>query len=72
MGGVKVRKSVLEAIRDGVWDFEPAQAGENEFDATRAMPGTREKVDVMAQRIREGLPLWHSRDRSDFEEEFES
>jgi hypothetical protein len=33
------------------------------FDATEALPGTPEKVDVLGRRIRQGLPLWHPADR---------
>jgi hypothetical protein len=63
-----VGKSVLEAIRQGVWDFEPESVGEQRFDATRAMPGTDEKLEVLAARVRAGLPLWHQRDRIDYDE----
>jgi hypothetical protein len=63
-----VTKSVLDAIREGNWDYEPAQVEPNGFDATRAIPGTREKLSVLAERARAGLPLWHDRDRPDYEE----
>jgi hypothetical protein len=59
----------LEAIKLGLWDFEPPQVETDEFQATGAMPGTRAKLSVMAERIRRGLPLWHPRDRQDCEEE---
>jgi hypothetical protein len=62
-----VVKSVLEAIQEGFWDFEPAQTPENQFESTDAMPGTDEKVRVLASRVRAGLPLWHSADRDDME-----
>ena len=62
-------KSVLEAIKQGVWDFEPEVVEEKRFDATRAMPGTDEKLEVLAQRVRAGLPLWHGRDRTDYDEQ---
>lgn len=61
-------KSVLEAIREGDWDFEPAEIDQHEFAATRAIPGTREKLSVLAARARAGLPLWHDDDRIDYEE----
>ena len=60
-------KSVLEAIKLGIWDFEPADAGPCDYDGTDAMPGTREKLEVLAERIKAGLPLWHPKDRSDAE-----
>jgi hypothetical protein len=62
-----VPKSVLEAIKMGLWDFEPSQVGDGEFDGTDAMPGTNEKVEVLAERVRTGLPLWHPEDRDDAE-----
>lgn len=61
-------KSILEAIRLGFWDFEPPDVESRLFDATDAMPGTREKLFAMAERVRDGLPLWHPRDRDDMDE----
>ena len=60
-------KSVLEAIRMGLWDFEPSQVRSCDYDGTDAMPGTREKLEVFAERIQAGLPLWHPLDRHDAE-----
>jgi len=62
-----VPKSVLEAIKMGVWDFEPPDVEYNQFDAADAMPGTREKLLVLAERAKRGLPLWHVSDRNDVE-----
>jgi hypothetical protein len=64
-----VAKSVLEAIKLGIWDYEPEQIEERRFPSTRAMPGTGEKLEVLAQRIRAGLPLWHHQDRRDYDDE---
>ena len=61
-------KSVLEAIREGNWDFEPEQVDKRGFDATHAIPGTHEKLRVLAERVRAGLPLWHEQDRPDYED----
>jgi hypothetical protein len=58
----------LDAIREGNWNFEPAEVDTKDFNATRAIPGTREKVTVLAERVRSGLPLWHEQDRADYEE----
>lgn len=60
-------RSVLEAIRDGEWNYEPALQAAEGVEATRALPGTSEKLDVLADRLRQGLPLWHPRDRIDYE-----
>lgn len=64
-------KSVLDAIREGNWDFEPEEVDAGHFQATHAIPGTDEKLRVLAERVRAGLPLWHERDRADYEEPFE-
>ena len=61
-------KNVLDAIREGDWYFEPVEIEPNSFQATSAIPGTKEKLDVLATRVRSGLPLWHEADRSDYDE----
>jgi hypothetical protein len=68
MGVVDVSKSVLDAIREGDWFFEPDEVDAGGFQATTAIPGTQQKLDVLAARARAGLPLWHERDRADYEE----
>jgi hypothetical protein len=68
-GKQTVRKSILEAIRDGEWDYEPEQVAETRFDPTGAMPGTREKLSVLANRVQAGLPLWHGNDRTEYDDE---
>ena len=61
-------KSVLDAIREGDWYFEPEELDSNRFKATKAVPGTSEKINVLVERASAGLPLWHSADRPDYEE----
>ena len=61
--------SVLDAIRMGIWDFEPEQRECDGYRQTQAMPGTEEKLNVLADRIRQGLPLWHPSDRVSYEED---
>jgi hypothetical protein len=47
--------------------FEAILPVENDqFIPTAAPAGSTEKLDVLARRIREGLPLWHPDDRSDY------
>jgi hypothetical protein len=41
--------------------------GSEEFDASDAMPGTDEKLRILADRICRGMPLWHASDRADME-----
>jgi hypothetical protein len=49
-------------VKSGQWDYEPPQVKDDCFDATRALPGSLEKLAILAERVREGLPLWHSND----------
>ncbi len=62
-------RSVLEAIKLGEWNYEPAVETAGQVQATAAMPGTEEKLDVLAERLRRGLPLWHPRDRMSYDDE---
>lgn len=57
-------ESVLEAIRQGIWDYEPSQVDGRQFGSTQAIPGSDEKLAILAERIRMGLPLWHPSDRN--------
>ena len=61
-------RSVLEAIRQGDWSFEPQNAQPAKQDATAALPGSTEKLDVLAERLRQGLPLWHPADRLSYDD----
>jgi hypothetical protein len=67
-----VSRSVLEAIKLGEWNYEPASETAGQVQATGAMPGTVEKLDVLAERLRRGLPLWHPRDRMSYDDEGDS
>lgn len=60
--------SVLEAIRDGMWDFEPQTVRSDQYDSTLAMPGSRAKLNVLAMRAAKGLPLWHDEDRLEYDD----
>ena len=62
-----VPKSVLEAIKLGFWDFEPPEVDCGRFDPSDAMPGTKAKLRILAERVENGLPLWHDADRNDVE-----
>jgi hypothetical protein len=63
-----VPRSVLDAIKMGIWDFEPEQSETSEYDATEALPGTDEKLGVLADRVEQGLPLWHPSDRRTYDD----
>lgn len=60
--------SVLDAIKLGIWDFEPETRQETEFDSTGALPGTDAKLDILAERVSRGLPLWHPSDRHSYDD----
>lgn len=62
-------QSVLDAIRDGMWDYEPPVMQPKDYASTKAMPGTNEKISVLAARAELGLPLWHDYDRVEYDEE---
>ncbi|HZL90915.1 MAG TPA: hypothetical protein VFB96_21295 [Pirellulaceae bacterium] len=61
-------RSVLDAIRQGIWNFEPGDQEKPETPPTTALPGSREKLDILADRLRQGLPLWHPSDRLSFDD----
>lgn len=61
-------RSVLEAIKQGDWNFEPSGQQVVNLKATAAMPGSTEKLDVLAERLAQGLPLWHPSDRRNYED----
>lgn len=56
-------KSVIDAIKRGNWKFEPEQTKSTGFCRTNAMPGSPEKLNVLAKRLENGEPLWHPEDR---------
>jgi len=63
-----LRDSVLEAIRNGQWDFEPEVVEPEEFDCTNSLPGTEDKIKILADRAKDGLPLWHPSDRRSYDD----
>ncbi len=63
--------SILDAIKLGIWDFDPedqdATSGED-YEPTSSLPGSDEKLAVLSERIKAGLPLWHPEDRYSFDD----
>ena len=59
-------RNVFEAILERGCDdeFEPVET--DKFVGTDAPAGSRTKLDVMADRVKRGEPLWHGDDRSDY------
>ena len=45
-------------------DFVPVES--EDFNCTDAPAGSRAKLDILAERIMRGMPLWHPNDRSDY------
>lgn len=62
-------KSVLDAIASGVWNFEPEKIDQECFSPTEALPGTESKLEVLGERLRLGLPLWHPHDRRHYSDQ---
>ena len=53
-----------------IGNLSPSNSGSTEeYDCTRALPGSDEKVKVLAARIAQGLPLWHPSDRRAYRED---
>jgi hypothetical protein len=59
---------VIDAIKQGDLTFEPANRAATDTQATVALPGTAEKIDVLAKRLAEGEPLFHPRDRVTYDQ----
>jgi hypothetical protein len=47
--------------------IDPTVIDADEFVPTEAPPGSREKVEVLAERVKRGFPLWHPDDREGYE-----
>ncbi|NQT37905.1 MAG: hypothetical protein HQ581_10470 [Planctomycetes bacterium] len=59
-------RNVFEAILQCGHDEDFAPRESDDFNATQASAGSRQKLDVLARRVQLGLPLWHPEDRSDY------
>ena len=57
-----VFEAILECGHDE--DFNPVEC--DEFSRTDAPAGSKAKIDMLAERVMRGLPLWHPEDRSDY------
>ena len=65
---VLVAESILDAIKEGQWDYEPEHINSEGFDSTFALPGSDEKLEILADRVQQGLPLWHPSDRRTYDD----
>ena len=59
-------RNVFEAILECGHDEGFAPVATEDFSGTEAPAGSREKIRVLAERVRRGEPLWHVDDRSDY------
>jgi hypothetical protein len=59
-------KNVFEAILKYGHDEDFAPTEGEDFKPTQAPAGSKVKLEVLAERVRRGEPLWHQDDRSDY------
>jgi hypothetical protein len=59
-------RNVFDAILECGHDEDFVPAVSDDFVGTDAPAGSRTKLDILAERIRKGLPLWHPQDRCDY------
>jgi hypothetical protein len=59
-------RNVFEAISEFGHDEDFAPLETEEFEPTEAPAGSLAKLEVMAERVQMGLPLWHREDRPDY------
>ena len=59
-------RNVFEAILECGHDEDFTPRATDDFNATDAPAGSRKKLDVMADRVKRGEPLWHPDDRADY------
>ncbi len=59
-------RNVFDAIKECGHDEDFAPVETEEFQPTDAPAGSSRKLEVLAERVRKGLPLWHPLDRSDY------
>ncbi len=59
-------RNVFEAILECGHDEDFAPIDCEDFTSTEAPAGSKAKLEVMAERIRRGFPLWHPEDRFDY------
>jgi hypothetical protein len=59
-------RNVFDAILEFGHDEDFAPTEGDNFKPTEAPAGSAEKLEVLARRVLEGLPLWHPDDRPDY------
>jgi hypothetical protein len=66
MSNRKQINNVFEAILEYGHDEDFVPNAGADFIPTDAIPGSMEKIEALRQRIVNGMPLWHGKDRNDF------
>jgi hypothetical protein len=59
-------RNVFEAILECGHDEDFVPVATEDFSATDAPAGSRKKLEILAERVKNGLPLWHPEDRCDY------
>jgi hypothetical protein len=59
-------RNVFEAILECGHDEDFSPVPSDDFVGTDSPAGSRAKIDILAERVRRGEPLWHPEDRSDY------
>ena len=59
-------QNVFEAILKYGHDEDFVPRVDDQFTPTTAPAGSREKLEILAERVRRGYPLWHEEDRMDY------
>ncbi len=59
-------RNVFEAILECGHDEDFAPVATEDFTPTDAPAGSRSKLEVLAERVERGQPLWHPDDRVDY------
>ena len=49
--------SILEAVKMGLWEFLPHTVDFSELEAPDSIPGSREKLDVLAEHLLRDVPV---------------
>ncbi len=58
--------NVFEAILKYGHDEDFVPREDDDFQPTTAPAGSPEKLELLAERVRSGHPLWHEEDRADY------
>ena len=59
-------QNVFEAILKYGHDEDFVPRVDEDFTSTNAPAGSEEKLRILAERVRQGYPLWHDEDRFDY------